>query len=765
MLAQCLSIQTNRFIQPKSVKKLFKKGCAINTINSPFYKHLIQYQKPTIMKTILLFFALCIAGIANATTYYISPIGDDIRGDGSRGNPWQTLNKATTAVTTPGDVIFVTAGDYLEIQVCNLSVGVSIDGAGPTSVIKSSVTTPWTAIINAGSTVSGTNGNQYIANIKMDGRFVNAWGIVVSCRSNVSIYNCTFVDIKERGVFWPAVSNTGQNTEPAIYSTGNKFYNNTMINCAEFSGGWGRGMLNIGGQDGMLIYDNTFILDRPSGQNGYCIKYLNDGWLRGIKIYNNTFTKTPIGGVMGANDWPFAIEFAHTTGGVEIYNNVFTGAGIDANVQYQRNYPYSMWIHHNIIKNLTPNAFRQAGVILEFSTEGVIIENNVMDNITYGVLFTPRSITQNVWSGNIKNITIQKNLMTLVVAEGGGNSVFFYADAGAQFQYNYDSIKIYNNTMIYKPGYASPWGIGLPFSAPGGSIKNIEIKNNIMANTISGAVAHCGTCGSVVPDRVTISNNNTYNSGNANMPVWLGSTPTNYNYNDNLYITPVYGPDYTLMAGSPMIDVGLQVGLPYSGAAPDKGYFEYGFSLPISLLDFTVKENGSKNILNWKTATESNSSHFSVERSSDGVNFSSIGRVNASGNSSTEKMYSYVDANPLPASTNYYRLKMIDLDASFEYSKIVSVKNKTADQSLDLIRVNLSTNNNTATLVLNSKKTQTANLSIYDASGKVYFNSQISIQTGNTTIVRDILAIIKGIYYIKLFTPEETFVKSTFTQD
>ncbi len=717
------------------------------------------------MKTFLLFFALSIGGVAQATTYFISPFGNDATGNGSSVNPWKTLSKATSTVTSPGDIIFVTAGNYLETQVCNLAVGVSINGTGVTSVIQSTISTQWTAMINASSGSEGTNGNQSVSNIKLDGRGITEWGLFMSCRSNFIMFNCTIVDFKDRGVFWAGVASTGQTWEPAIYATGNKFYNNTLVNCGGYGAGYGRGELNIGGQDGMLIYNNTFILDRPSGQNGYCIKYVNDGWLRGIKIYNNTFNKTPIAAIMGNNDWPFAIEFAHTTGGVEIYNNSFTGAGIDANVQYRRDYAYSMWIHHNTIKNISPNAFRQAGVILEFSTEGIIIENNTMENLAYGVMFTPRSITENAWSGNIRNITIQKNLMLLTQAESGGNFIFFYGDGGAQFQYNYDSIQIYNNTMMWKPGYEHQWGIGLPFSATGGHIRDIGIKNNIMANATSGSIVQCGPCGpNVIPDRVSIMNNNTYNCGNANQPVWLGATPTNYSYGNNVSIVPVYGPDYTLLPGSPLIDVGVQVGLPYSGSAPDKGYFEYGLTLPIKLTDFTVKENAGKHVLQWNTSSESNSSHFSIERSSNGVYFSSIGRVNAGGFSTTEKIYNFSDGNPLPG-INYYRLKMIDLDASFEYSKIVSIKNKTADESFSIGRLNLSTGSNTATLVIRSKKTQTANLSILDASGRTFYNAPISLQVGDNTITKNLPLLSKGVYYVKVFTPEVTVVKNTFTQN
>ncbi len=532
------------------------------------------------MNKFILFFACILFSIVcQATNYYISPAGNDVTGNGSIGNPWKTLFKATATVNTAGDTIFVNAGTYVETQKSILAVGVSIKGAGKTlSIIRSTLTTIYEAIISATSNTEGTNGNQSISGIKMDGTRTVSWAIAILGRSNFRIYDCDFIDFVDHGVWFSGFTNTSQNTELAVYATGNKFYNNSMTNCAKFDG-FGRGNLNIGGQDGMLIYNNTIIQNRPAGQNGYGIKYLNDGWLRGVKIYNNTITKPPLTlGTMGIGDWPFAIELAHTTGGVEIYNNVLTGAGFDSNVQYKRDSAYSIWFHDNIVRNTSPNQFRQAGVILEFSTEGAIVENNFFENIAYGVLFTPRSFTENAHSGNIINITIQKNLMHLAdgTSEPGGNFIFGYADGGPTRQYNWNGMNIYNNTMIWKPGFASPWGIGFPFSAAGGTIRNWNIKNNIISGASNAAIVQCGSCGTVRPDLVDISNNNLYANGNSNQPAWLGGPgPTNYTYLNNTNVTPTYAANFRLPAGSPLIDKGQNVNLPFLGIAPDQGYDEF----------------------------------------------------------------------------------------------------------------------------------------------------------------------------------------------
>ena len=98
-----------------------------------------------------------------------------------------------------------------------------------------------------------------------------------------------------------------------------------------------------------------------------------------------------------------------------------------------------------------------------------------------------------------------------------------------------------------------------------------------------------------------------------------------------------------------------------------------GGPLPISLVDFTATKQFKVVGLNWQTSTEQNSSYFDVEFSEDGTSFRSIGRVSAAGNSNTAKNYSLIHTTPVNG-TNYYRLKMVDVDGSFKYSAVRTVK-------------------------------------------------------------------------------------------
>lgn len=101
-------------------------------------------------------------------------------------------------------------------------------------------------------------------------------------------------------------------------------------------------------------------------------------------------------------------------------------------------------------------------------------------------------------------------------------------------------------------------------------------------------------------------------------------------------------------------------------------------ALPVTLTSFdAVAKNNAVDLI-WNTASESNSSHFAVEHSSNGREFKEIGRVNSSGNSTTAKNYKFTDNSPLTGN-NYYRLKMVDLDATFKYSEVRRVSMNGSD--------------------------------------------------------------------------------------
>lgn len=96
-------------------------------------------------------------------------------------------------------------------------------------------------------------------------------------------------------------------------------------------------------------------------------------------------------------------------------------------------------------------------------------------------------------------------------------------------------------------------------------------------------------------------------------------------------------------------------------------------ALPIELLFFTGDSEKETVSLNWATAIEENFDYFEIERASQGTGFEFIGRVKGDGNSFSRLDYSFEDESP-EIGLNYYRLKSIDLDGTFEYSDVILVK-------------------------------------------------------------------------------------------
>jgi hypothetical protein len=104
--------------------------------------------------------------------------------------------------------------------------------------------------------------------------------------------------------------------------------------------------------------------------------------------------------------------------------------------------------------------------------------------------------------------------------------------------------------------------------------------------------------------------------------------------------------------------------------------FNKNIIIPVTWLSFNATLENKFVLLNWKTATEANSSHFEIERSINGYQFEKIGTVRAAGNSNTITSYDFTDRLPVKG-MNYYRLKQVDLDGSFLYSETRKVEIKT----------------------------------------------------------------------------------------
>jgi hypothetical protein len=103
--------------------------------------------------------------------------------------------------------------------------------------------------------------------------------------------------------------------------------------------------------------------------------------------------------------------------------------------------------------------------------------------------------------------------------------------------------------------------------------------------------------------------------------------------------------------------------------------------VPVELTSFTVTSNGKEVILKWSTVTELNNQGFEIQRSTEGIEFFTVGFVNGHGTTTEQQNYSYADRD-LDNGKYFYRLKQVDYNGSYEYSDVVEIDFRTFNSYL-----------------------------------------------------------------------------------
>ena len=177
--------------------------------------------------------------------------------------------------------------------------------------------------------------------------------------------------------------------------------------------------------------------------------------------------------------------------------------------------------------------------------------------------------------------------------------------------------------------------------------------------------------------------------------------------------------------------------------------------LPLTLLSFDAEKKGGKVETKWQTEQEVNTDYFDVERSTNGVNFVSIGQVKATG-LKQKSNYAFTDNTPPQSNSLYYRLKMFDKDGTFEYSKVKSISSKASKGDIKIYPNPIS---NTIKAELTSIVSGDIDISIVDAFGKVVLTSKQKISEGSNTLNLDCPHLAAGMYLFVAKTGADSFVK------
>lgn len=170
--------------------------------------------------------------------------------------------------------------------------------------------------------------------------------------------------------------------------------------------------------------------------------------------------------------------------------------------------------------------------------------------------------------------------------------------------------------------------------------------------------------------------------------------------------------------------------------------------LPVELLAFAGKAVNKAIILNWATATEKNNDYFVIERSTDAKEFKPVGKLNGNINSSQLQNYTFTDATPVKG-LQYYRLKQVDLDGAFEYSRVIAVSlSGTVNAEQPVLYPNPTRNN--ATILVNSNIAETATLVLYDALGNTILKKEVMLNAGRTALPIETKHLAAGMYVVKV---------------
>jgi hypothetical protein len=188
---------------------------------------------------------------------------------------------------------------------------------------------------------------------------------------------------------------------------------------------------------------------------------------------------------------------------------------------------------------------------------------------------------------------------------------------------------------------------------------------------------------------------------------------------------------------------------------PDWTLANYLLPLPVEIINYSGLCENKSVTLKWTSANEINSAYYTIEKSSDGSNFSALTTVAAVGNSSQTLNYTYIDVSPGENTTMYYRLSETDKSGNKKTFKTIVI---TGCSTSVVENGTIYSYNNEVNVTLFSLSNQNAHITAYDVTGRLIYENQLSVIEGNNHL-KFIPNLAQGVYLFEVKTEKISIVK------
>jgi hypothetical protein len=394
-----------------------------------------------------------------------------------------------------------------------------------------------------------------------------------------------------------------------------------------------------------------------------------------------------------------------------------------------------------------------------------IIGNKVHHNYNEQYSWAPDKtiITPHIDEG--KGISLQRNETTTAVNWNNGriliaNNICYYNGYSGIHSNDGDRIDVINNSCYFNSytssitnytGGTNPNGGNVGISISGGKGNRIINNISVIDNNMTRSALSTDVSGANAP---FVKNNIIYGT--------TGTIGTNPEIDAVQINTQMVSPqfknpstnDFGLLSTSPAINqadasftaLDPELTKDYYGntrTTPDIGAVEYiSPTLSVELLDFSLVQQEAAIHLFWQTVSEKNNKGFDIERSTNGQLWQTIGTVKGNNTTKTLQKYAFIDNEPLQG-VHYYRLKQVDTEGSFSYSKVLSATIKTKNTLL------VYPNPFTQTLWIEGI-TKGDRVQIFDAIGREVYTLKVETMVDNRFEINTQYLSPNSFYFLKV---------------